>query len=197
MIAGGGSYLYSGCPLDTDGSGVCTGPCTAFIDFDGDGFCDRLPAPLQVAEAGDNDTLSPSEHTCPFGLSDDPFPGLCNLYIDKDGDGICDLSQSHSVKTASASIETSNDNAAELSPPTSAIITACPLGLVNDPYPGECRRYVDRNGNGICDLSEPELVANNELKAPPVDTPEHLGEIPSKVPSENTGGQRQRRGQNK
>ncbi len=32
--------------------------------------------------------------------------------------------------------------------------TACPFGLVNDPYPGACRRYVDRDGNGICDLSE-------------------------------------------
>jgi len=32
---------------------------------------------------------------------------------------------------------------------------ACPRGLVNDPYPGRCRRYVDANGNGLCDLSEP------------------------------------------
>jgi ABC-type uncharacterized transport system auxiliary subunit len=32
--------------------------------------------------------------------------------------------------------------------------SACPKGLFNDPYPGKCRRYVDNNGNGICDLSE-------------------------------------------
>ena len=32
---------------------------------------------------------------------------------------------------------------------------ACPRGLVDDPYPGRCRRYVDANGNGLCDLSEP------------------------------------------
>lgn len=30
----------------------------------------------------------------------------------------------------------------------------CPKGLVNDPYPGACRRYVDTNGDGICDLSQ-------------------------------------------
>ena len=30
----------------------------------------------------------------------------------------------------------------------------CPKGLINDPYPGRCRRYIDQNGNGICDLSE-------------------------------------------
>ena len=32
---------------------------------------------------------------------------------------------------------------------------ACPFGEVNDPYPGNCGRYVDVNENGICDLSEP------------------------------------------
>jgi hypothetical protein len=30
---------------------------------------------------------------------------------------------------------------------------ACPRGLVNDPYPGQCRQYVDSNGDGICDYS--------------------------------------------
>jgi len=30
---------------------------------------------------------------------------------------------------------------------------ACPFGLVNDPYPGRCRRYRDSNGDGICDYS--------------------------------------------
>ncbi|MBW2998901.1 4Fe-4S binding protein [Candidatus Woesearchaeota archaeon] len=30
----------------------------------------------------------------------------------------------------------------------------CPLGIVNDPYPGDCGIYVDKDNNGICDLSE-------------------------------------------
>lgn len=30
---------------------------------------------------------------------------------------------------------------------------ACPKGLVNDPYPGRCRHYVDADGDGICDYS--------------------------------------------
>ena len=44
-------------------------------------------------------------------------------------------------------------------PPTEAaeeLCVACPHGLVNDPYPGHCRRYVDRDGDGICDLSVPQ-----------------------------------------
>ncbi len=30
----------------------------------------------------------------------------------------------------------------------------CPYGLVNDPFPGNCSRYIDLNGDGICDLSQ-------------------------------------------
>jgi hypothetical protein len=30
----------------------------------------------------------------------------------------------------------------------------CPLDLVNDPYPGECGRYIDTNQDAICDLSQ-------------------------------------------
>ncbi len=37
---------------------------------------------------------------------------------------------------------------------TQVVRTRCPYGMVNDPYPGKCRRYVDQNGNGFCDLSE-------------------------------------------
>ena len=48
--------------------------------------------------------------------------------------------------------------AATLAPAATAapalVRTLCPRGLVNDPYPGRCRRYIDRNNNGTCDLSE-------------------------------------------
>ncbi len=37
----------------------------------------------------------------------------------------------------------------------------CPLGLVNDPTPGACPRYIDTNNDGICDhsQSDPALSA--------------------------------------
>ena len=35
----------------------------------------------------------------------------------------------------------------------------CPKGLVDDPYPGACSRYVDTNDDGICDHSQPEPTA--------------------------------------
>lgn len=30
----------------------------------------------------------------------------------------------------------------------------CPYGMINDPFPGQCPRYMDTNQNGICDHSE-------------------------------------------
>jgi hypothetical protein len=36
----------------------------------------------------------------------------------------------------------------------------CPKGLVNDPYPGACGRYVDTNGDDICDLSQSEPITS-------------------------------------
>jgi len=31
----------------------------------------------------------------------------------------------------------------------------CPYGLEDDPYPGECKRYIDTDDDGICDRSQP------------------------------------------
>ncbi len=31
----------------------------------------------------------------------------------------------------------------------------CPYGLENDPYPRRCPRYIDTDGDGICDYSQP------------------------------------------
>jgi hypothetical protein len=42
----------------------------------------------------------------------------------------------------------------------------CPKGLTNDPYPGACRRYVDTNGDGICDLSQSEPAASTTTSLP-------------------------------
>lgn len=38
----------------------------------------------------------------------------------------------------------------------------CPYGLVNDPYPGQCPRYTDLNGDGICDLSQTGTLTSTD-----------------------------------
>lgn len=60
------------------------------------------------------------------------------------------------LATATAPQEAPAATAAATPAPTEQPLaqTRCPYGLVNDPYPGRCRRYVDSDGSGYCDLSE-------------------------------------------
>ncbi|MBA7499021.1 hypothetical protein ES704_01760 [subsurface metagenome] len=65
----------------------------------------------------------------------------------------------------------------------------CPFGLEGDPYPGECKRYIDTDGDGICDLSQPApedrntSVALNEenIKENTEDDNKYFKEIDEKV----------------
>jgi len=40
--------------------------------------------------------------------------------------------------------------------------TACPYGNVNCPYPGQCGRYIDVDGNGLCDLSQTTTATTSD-----------------------------------
>ncbi len=40
-------------------------------------------------------------------------------------------------------------------------VNDCPFNLVNDPYPGQCARYRDRDNDGICDLSQSDADSVN------------------------------------
>lgn len=68
----------------------------------------------------------------------------------------------------------------------------CPFSLEDDPYPGECKRYIDTDGDGICDLSQPApedrntSVALNEenVKENIIDDSKYSEKIDEKV----TGG---------
>jgi len=61
----------------------------------------------------------------------------------------------------------------------------CPLGLVDDPYPGACRRYVDTNGDGICDhsQSDPGLTATASTEPTEAATEEPVPTSSEQLPS--------------
>ena len=180
----GGAYVVSACPLSD--TGVCVGPCAAYIDRRGDGLCDRAYADRAMVQAvaqehgKEGTTTAEAPITrCPLGLVNDPYPGECQHYIDQDGDGFCDLSVPLDVGQASSQMparvlpdtDIGQAPAPDADPgqgPASAqaITVACPFGLVNDPYPGQCRRYVDRDGDGICDLSVPQDVGQASSQMP-------------------------------
>lgn len=52
------------------------------------------------------------------------------------------------------------------------VAVECPFGMVNDPFPGSCGRYVDKNGDGICDLSEQPIKESQEKTTTPSNQPE-------------------------
>jgi hypothetical protein len=56
-------------------------------------------------------------------------------------------------------IETRSDEP-ENRPKEQELGVACPFGIVNDPYPGRCRRYRDSDGDEFCDYSVPGSGTN-------------------------------------
>jgi hypothetical protein len=119
--------------------------------------------------------------SCPYGEVNDPYPGKCHRYVDQSGSGICDYSEvqdatSSSLAQSADADDKENDTAGSLvqhRPARSGSMghrgqaddtvssleqrrstTRCPKGLANDPYPGRCHHYIDRDGSGYCDLSE-------------------------------------------
>lgn len=46
----------------------------------------------------------------------------------------------------------------------------CPFGLVNDPYPGSCPRYIDTNNDGICDHSQSAPTASPDSSTASIPT---------------------------
>jgi hypothetical protein len=181
----GGSFLVSKCPLSD--SGVCVGPCSAFIDRTGDGLCDRAlttntgevaRASVSMTDSTANISGSPATR-CPFGLIDDPYPGQCANYVDTNGNGLCDLSERIEPGNDTTAAGTAQTAAKERDAVATPAVhgqdadqeTSCPFGLVDDPYPGQCPRYVDTNGNGICDLSETATVPEDQDSASPTVSP--------------------------
>ena len=79
--------------------------------------------------------------------------------------------------------------AVDLSAITALGGTGCKFGLVNDPWPGECRDYIDRNGNGICDYSEIEedeaSASSQQTQAAEIPQNDQAAEVsPTEMPTE-------------
>ena len=111
--------------------------------------------------------------TCPYALTNDPYPGQCSNYIDSNGSGYCDLSENLSAKSSADNANTTADQlqatavqepaaqptqaatapaqAEPRAPQSGELVVLCQRGCS---YPGHCRKFRDQDGSGICDLSE-------------------------------------------
>jgi hypothetical protein len=67
-------------------------------------------------------------------------------------------------------------------PAIAQVAVPCPYGIVNDPYPGQCRRYVDANRDGFCDLSVPGTAVSAATPTVPV-TPCQTVANPTLIPT--------------
>ncbi|MBZ2166474.1 hypothetical protein [Methanobacterium spitsbergense] len=47
---------------------------------------------------------------------------------------------------------------------------SCPYGLVNDPFPGQCPRYTDLSGDGLCDFSQVSTTVTTDNSTTSTDT---------------------------
>jgi hypothetical protein len=54
----------------------------------------------------------------------------------------------------------------------------CPFGVENDPAPGQCRLYTDKNGNNYCDYGEPSkpVVTSKPVASVQPSAPEKSGD---------------------
>ncbi len=123
------------------------------------------PVPVAVAPCGTTPTISRRRFLV-IGCSAACIAALA--YINKNqpaqGDPVATptnvaAGDDSALTAATASVATATADPTATAVPTVATTsqratTRCPRGMVNDPYPGRCHHYVDKNGNGFCDLSE-------------------------------------------
>lgn len=92
---------------------------------------------------------------CPYGLTNDPYPGECRRYVDSNGSGFCDYSENTNTQQATSTAIPSAPAATATQPiqstPTVQGVAVCNRGCR---YPGDCGQYIDNNNTGICDWSE-------------------------------------------
>ena len=101
------------------------------------------------------------------------YPGQCRRYIDENGNGFCDLTEcSETVNTTTSNTDSSSpiqaeDTQSDPEPLTyqsseEECLVLCPRACV---FPGECRDYLDKNGNNLCDLGECLIENTTEIAA--------------------------------
>ncbi|MBN1399306.1 MAG: hypothetical protein JXA74_00620 [Anaerolineae bacterium] len=158
------SYRKSACPLSAEG--FCVGPCTAHVDDNGDLLCDRIAAPdpaePQVVQSDRPDQPAAAALPAQAVKSAEPTPSRevqpqpSSAPLEQPTPTPIAVQPTEGARpTATATRQAEPTRLEPTADMRAEMVVLCPFGLVNDRYPGRCRRYVDRNGNGICDLSEP------------------------------------------
>ena len=175
------SYRYDPYPgqcyrfIDSNGSGYCdfsepvvtvvTVPTTTAAT----GAAPTAGAPTTTTQTDMAGTATEETRVvlCDRGCS---APGQCGRFVDSDGTGVCDLTEGIVISVSAAATATPTATTAAIAGSTTTgsatatptatatpAATAAALVILCDRgcrYPGNCGRYTDNDGTGICDLSE-------------------------------------------
>lgn len=127
-------------------------------------------AGLVIAGAGCarvSDATAAAAAACPYGYRYDAYPGQCYRFIDSNGSGYCDFSEplvtvvtvpttaaTTAIAPTAAAATTQANTAATTTAETRVILCDRGCGA-----PGQCGRFVDSDGSGVCDLSEGIVIS--------------------------------------
>ena len=105
------------------------------------------------------ETTAAAASTCPYGYRFDAYPGQCYRFVDSNGSGYCDFSEplvttTVTTTTIATGATTATSSAATATEETRVIL--CDRGCS---YPGQCGRFTDSDGSGVCDLTEGIVIS--------------------------------------
>ena len=97
---------------------------------------------------------------CPYGYRFDAYPGQCYRFIDSNGSGYCDYSEPLiTTTTVTTNVSQTGSSAAAAATATATEETRVVLCDRGCRYPGQCGRFVDSDGTGVCDLTEGIVIS--------------------------------------
>ena len=97
---------------------------------------------------------------CPYSYRYDPYPGQCYRFIDSNGSGYCDYSEPLiTTTTVTTNVSQTGSSAAAAATATATEETRVVLCDRGCRYPGQCGRFVDSDGTGVCDLTEGIVIS--------------------------------------
>ena len=108
--------------------------------------CARLGQPTAATT-----TTAIAADACPYGYRFDAYPGQCYRFIDSNGSGYCDYSEPLiTTTTVTTNVSQTGSSAAAAATATATEETRVVLCDRGCRYPGQCGRFVDSDGTGVC-----------------------------------------------
>ena len=97
---------------------------------------------------------------CPYGYRFDAYPGQCYRFIDSNGSGYCDYAEPLiTTTTLTTNVSQTGSSAAAAATATATEETRVVLCDRGCRYPGQCGRFIDSDGTGVCDLTEGIVIS--------------------------------------